>query len=168
MIHNPQKAILHHYARAAALQEMEYRALLKRVANVASAADPDMTQHGFEAAMAALETILFERVDRREVPWPRRISARTYWRDRANQNRPGRINSRQFQRIMQLWTQLGEWMSDAQRTPAYFAGIVAKATGRTLGISALTSADAAHVIEALQARLSAAIRRANKPAALPF
>jgi hypothetical protein len=159
MIQNREKALLHCYARLARLQEQEYRALLKRSAGVPSAADPDFDQPGFERAMAALETILWDRADRRVLSAPRGFS-RYYWRNRLPA--AGRINSRQYRLIMQVWTQLGEWMPDAQRTPEYFSGIVAKATGRPdVGAFALTSHQAWQLIEALKSRLQDSIRKAT-------
>lgn len=174
MIKKNQKFIIHEYARAARLSEPAYRDILHRQAGVGSAADPEMSQSGFETVMAALETVLFERVNAGEIPSPinrsKYIHARTYWRNKAAQQSRGRVNSRQYHLIMQLWAQLGEWMPDDQRTPEYFAGIVCHATGKQdIGVSALTSSQAWCVIEALKDRLSHAIKQANKQeAALPF
>lgn len=169
MISNQQKSLLHKYARAARLQEPIYRSILKAHAGVASAADPDMTQSGFEGAMAALETVLWERVAAGDAAPPARI-ARDYWRRRADRNTPGRVNSRQYHKIMQIWAQLGEWMPDGSRTPEYFAGIIHRATGKNdIGVTALSASQAWSVIEALKDRLSHAIRAANRESAnLPF
>jgi hypothetical protein len=168
MISDREKFWVHEYARAAGLKDQTRRALLRAHARVSSAADPAMTQQGFESVMAALETVLFERVDAGEIPNPigrsKYIHSRTHWRRKLDLNTPGRVNSRQYHLMMQLWAQLGEWMSDDQRTPEYFAGIVARATRKTdIGVSALSSSQAWCVIEALKSRLSNSIKSANKP-----
>jgi len=172
MLNRTQKIIIHEYSRAARLSDPAYRDILHARAGVGSAADKDFSQSGFDQVMAALETVLFERVDRGEVPDPlghsRYIRAERYWRDRLDTH--GRINSRQYHRIMQLWTQLGEWMPDNQRNTGYLAGIVCHATGKPdVGVTALTSGQAWCVIEALKDRLAHAIKQANKQeAAMPF
>jgi len=172
MIQNTQKHLIHEYKRAARLSDPTYRDILHARAGVGSAADQEFSQSGFDQAMAALETVLFERVDRGQVPNPignnRYIRSRDYWRGRLGKH--GKINSRQYQRIMQLWNQLGEWMPDDQRRPEYLAGIVCHATGKPdIGVTALNSGQAWCVIEALKDRLAHALKQANKQTAeLPF
>lgn len=174
MLRDTQKIIIHVYQRAARLSDPVYRDILHAHAGMASAADPEFTQSGYEQVMAALETVLFERVDTGEVPDPigrsRYIHDRNYWRNKANRQSGGRVNSRQYDLIMRLWTQLGEWQEDSERTPEYFAGIVARATGKTdIGVSALTSSQAWCVIEALKSRLAHALKTANKQTVeMPF
>lgn len=163
-----QSQVIHTYATAAGLSRMEYVALLKGVSGVASTKDPDFTQSAADRFMAAIETILFDRVGRGEVPNPigrsRIIRSEYYWRHRLP--KAGYINSRHLALINRLWDQLCEFLEPEQRTPIYFAGIVHKATGKNdVGVTCLTAAEAGHVIDALRDRLSYAIR---PKAELPF
>lgn len=162
MIRPDQIKLLHIYAHAAGLSKPAYRQILRTHAGVPSCADPAMTQHGFEAVMAAIETVLWQRAADGAVPRPTswRFQDQHYWRKRLPA--AGRINSRQFHRINQIWLQLCEFLPAAQTTGEYFAGIVQRATGRAdLGASALTAAQAGLVIDALTDRLSYAIRAKN-------
>lgn len=164
MIAGRQKALLHIYAAAASLTDHQYRHILRRCAGVPSAADDQLTQAGFERAMAALETTLFDRVDRREVSDPigrnRWIGLRFYWRNRLPGD--GRINSRQIHRIEELWETLLPHLLPECRSLNYMAAIIAKSTGkRDVGLTALTSAEAGFVIDALQDRLAYAVRQTH-------
>lgn len=172
MITSKEKALLHIYATAADLTDHGYRIILKKSAGVPSAADDQMDQSGFERAMAALETVLFDRVERREVPSPigrnRWIMNPYYWRKRLPQD--GAINSRQFHLIEELWTALRDRLPEDRRDLAYLAGIIRKATGKAdVGLTALTSAQAGFVIDALQDRLAHAVALPrHELAGLPF
>jgi len=172
MLNRTQKIIIHEYARAARLADPIYRDLLHHHAGMASAADKDFSQPGFDQVMAALETVLFERVNRGEVPDPighsRYIRDETHWRERLTP--AGRINSRQYHRIQQLWSQLQEWIPDGECTTAYLAGIVCHATRKPdIGVTALSSSQAWCVIEALKDRLAHALKQANTQTAdMPF
>ena len=162
MIHNSQKALIHIYKNAAQLPEQTYRDLLLRIAGVPSAADRRFSQGAFDHVMAALETVLFQRVHARQVPDPRRsvrrIGKEYYWRERCPAT--GYANSRQVNRIMQLWTQLTEFLPDGQCAPDYLARVVHKATGRHVpGLQHLKSNEAGHIIDALKDRLSYAIKQ---------
>ena len=172
MLNRTQKIIIHEYARAARLADPSYRDILHAHAGMSSAADRNFTQPGFDQVMAALETVLFERVDRGEVPDPighsRYIRDESHWRDRLGQH--GRINSRHYHRIKQLWDQLCEWLPDDKCNAGYLAGIVCHATRKPdIGVTALTSGQAWCVIEALKDRLAHALKTANKqPVEMPF
>lgn len=160
MIGARQKATLHIYKDAAQLSQPAYRAILRDYAGVPSAADSRMNQAGYERAMAALETLLFDRVSAGVIPDPigrsKHISQRTYWRDRLPKH--GMINSRQMHRITYLWGRLMEFLPPAQCSMDYRDGIVTKAIGRHAGELATISADEArHVIDAMADRLQRAI-----------
>ena len=162
MLNNKQKMFLHIYADAASLSDPAYRDILKTHAGVCSSADRMFSQAGFDGAMSALETVLFDRVHAGVVPDPRGqvryISSEFYWRTRNPG--VGRINSRQAHKINQLWNQLCEWIPADQHAVVYFAGIVHRATGKQdIGLSALSSSEADSVINALKDRLSYAIRK---------
>jgi hypothetical protein len=161
MIKNGQKAVLHIYADAAGLAEQDYREILKREAHVRSAADPDMSQGGFERAMAVLETTLWERVESGVVPDPRgrvsKIGDPYYWRSR----RPaaGYITSRQAHMIETLWARLQEHLPPEDRNVEYLARMLHRATGkRDIGYAALRAHEAAWLINALIDRLAHAVR----------
>lgn len=160
MITRREKMLLHIYANAAGLEDHQYRHLLRKTAGVPSAADGEMTQAGFERCMAAVETTLFDRVDRGVVSDPighsRHIMNRWYWRRKLPSE--GRINSRQYHLISELWSTLMPRLpADCQNT-AYLAGIIRKATGKSdLCATALTMAEAGFVIDALQDRLCHAV-----------
>lgn len=172
MLNRTQKIIIHEYSRAARLSDPAYRDILHVHAGMSSAADQNFTQPGFDHVMATLETVLFERVDRGEVPDPighsRYIRDESHWRNRLGQN--GRINSRQYERIKQLWDQLCEWLPDDKCNAGYLAGIVCHATRKPdICATALTSGQAWCVIEALKDRLAHALKQANKQeVAMPF
>lgn len=161
MIHKRQKMLAHVYADAAELDQMDYRTLLRTATGLASCADPEMTQSGYENFMAMLEARLFDRVDRGLVEDPRGrnryIKDAHYWRGRLP--RAGRINSRQVKLIRDIWAQLQRYLPSDKAGTDYFAGIVRKATGlRSLGLEALTREQAALVIDALKDRLRYAIK----------
>lgn len=151
-----QKMLLHEYARAAHLNDPTYRNYLRAHAGVKSAADRAMSQSGFEATMAALETVLFQRVAAGEIPSPlgvsRYIRAEFYWRKKLPQT--GFINSRQAHKINELWASLTGHLPPGQSSGAYLAGIILKATGRDVGFLSLTQPEAASLIDALQNRLA--------------
>ena len=154
---NQQKCLVHRYARAAQLTDLEYRAILRRHAGVASCSDPEFSQSGYDETMAGLEAILEARLASGVVPPPgRAIRDLCYWRRRRS---GGRINSRQYHAITQAWRALLPSLPKDKRTPEYLAAIVAKATGRRdVGASALSSRDAGLVLDALKDRLHYAHR----------
>ena len=161
MIHNRQKFLLHLYSGAAGLNEPTYRNVLADSAGVASAADPDLTQTGFERAMAALETMLFTRVHAGQVSSPighnKHIAQEFYWRHRLP--RAAFINSRQAWKIESLWSRLCDYLPEDQRTSAYLAGILHQATGRVdTGYESLTMSEATCLIDALRDCLSWSLR----------
>jgi len=167
-ISNRQKAILHIYKAAAALSEPTYRNYLRTYGGVQSSADPRLSQSGFDSIMAALETILWQRVDLGSVPDPRargrKIASTHYWRSRCPDN--GLINNRQLHCIEQLWSQLTEFLPDEQCSDVYLRGIARKATGQEVGsLFILAHKSAGLLIEALKDRLAWSIRSANPEAA---
>jgi len=168
MINNRQKSLLHIYAHAAGISKPTYRNILRESAGVPSAADPGMSNSGFDRAMAALEATLFARVARGEVPDPRGrsrwIHDEFHWRHRLP-SRNG-INTRRRYQIEQLWTQLCKFLPDSKCTASYLLGIVHKATGRDVLIHQLTNHESGFVLDALRDRLSYAIKQATET--VPF
>lgn len=164
MIKDIQKGLMHIYKAAAQLPTPVYRAILLESSGHHSAADPEFTQTDFDHVMASLEAALFDRVHRGLVDNPigksRHIRNEFYWRRKLPD--PGKINSRQYKAIVDLWEELCPRLDERERTTEYFAGIVAKATGRhRLGVEALAHREAGHVINALRDRLTHAIRKEN-------
>ena len=165
MLTRKEKMLLHIYKNAACLDNAAYRGILKGATGCVSASDLSFSQSDFESAMAAIETRLFQRVNSGAVPDPieagnRWIRSEYYWRNKLPP--AGKINSRQADLIRRIWADLGPYMPEENRTPIYLAGIVRKATGKAdIGITALTSAEAWHVIEALKDRLGYAVRGEN-------
>jgi len=169
MIQNNEKMLIHIYAQAAGVRGPHYRQLLKATTNKDSSADPAFSHADCDRILASLETILFDRVHRGEISDPRTnghkwIKDEFHFRTRCRG--PGLINSRQAHIIDQLWTELQPWLQTEQRVPSYIAGIIRKATGRfDIGLTALSSSDAGHVIDALKDRLASAIKSSNE---VPF
>ena len=81
-LHAKQKMLIQIYRRAAGLRDYEYRRLLMENTGCRSSTDGTWTQEAFDSAMAALETILFERVAQARVanplPLNRHIRAEFY------------------------------------------------------------------------------------------
>lgn len=165
MISNDQKVRLHVYARAAGISEPAYRNVLRQQAGCVSAADSDFTQQGWERCMAALESILFARVDAGQVPDPRGrsrwIHARTYWRDRLP--RAGYATTRQLHRVRELWATVQTFLPPEKRGLDYLAGIVQRSVNRNVDLAHLTYAEAAFCINALQDRISHAVSDSARP-----
>jgi hypothetical protein len=164
MLNNQQKYLIHEYKRAADLCDAEYRLLLDRNAGCTSSAATSFGQREFDLVMAAMETVLFLRVDAGQVPNPigksRRIQSAFYWRKRLTPS--GMISRRQANRIENLWHELQCHLLPSQRELPYLAGIIQNSTGKTgIGYSALTAQEAAHLIDALTDRLSYAGHHAS-------
>lgn len=160
MIANSQKVMLHVYARAAGISEPAYRNVLRQQAGCVSAADTDFTQSGWEQCMAALESILFARVDAGQVSDPMRrysrwIRERTYWRDRLPKR--GAATSRQLHRIRELWAVLQTCLPPDRRGLDYLSGIIRQSVNRNVDLTHLSYAEAAFVINALQDRVTHAV-----------
>ncbi len=165
-IGNTEKMLLHIYKDAAAMKELEYRQLLLSCSGVESSADRLFDDVHFRAAMARLETILFTRFADGLIPNPRGrnpyIRIETYWRDQLRKvDPPGRITSAQVGRITIRWNELAGPLGEKWNVN-YFAAIVARATGkRDVAATALTSAEAKNVIDALQDKLKHALAKVS-------
>lgn len=148
-------AFLHAYPKLAKMSEMDRRDVLRRKTGCASAGDDGFFKHTFEAAMAAYETILWQRVEAGDVPDPRACSKcgrrmvrrqggygecpegcekrkvmaweQRYWR--RNITGPGMASSSQVNKIRELWAMLGDYLPADQRTDAYLHGIFEQAGG---------------------------------------
>lgn len=167
MIRTGEKAIVHIYKQAAGLSEFEYRALLYRTTGRRSCADPKMSHKDVDHLMAALETVLWQRVDsdRIDAPQGGRIRDRYYWRSRLG--RPGQMTTRQWHRISELWTQLMDAEGAETWTHDYVVAVIDNALPPGLRVSRvgeLTAAGAAMLIDALEDRLGWAIARQRRSA----
>jgi hypothetical protein len=167
MLHAEQKALIHIYKAAAGLNDPAYRDLLRRHSGCVSAADRVFSQAAFDQVMAALETVLFDRVRRGEIENPiggsRWIYQELYWRKRLATGR-GRINTRQFHVIRDLWYELAPRIGfpepDGDPALTYLVGIVRKGSGRSrAGLESLSSNEASRLIDALKDRLAYAVRQ---------
>lgn len=173
MIEIRQKFLLHHYARAAGLSDAAYRDILRKNTGCVSAADPAFSQAGFDSSMAALETVLFDRVDRGVTPNPlgldRYILSPDYWRRRTAGARAGLMTTRQLNRIRSLWPLVADSLAITDPWDrvgmTYLIGIARKAAGRQVpsDLENLTLQQAHRLVDALQDRASAAIARQPAP-----
>jgi len=154
MIKNTQKGLLHIYPDLAGLDGAHQRRVLLSNAGVESSADPNLSQEGFERAMAAYEALLWDRVDRGVVPDPRhcrkcgramergapgrpdrcpegcerrKVNAwtRDYWRQKLPADRGG-ANSRQIWKLRELWTLLQDYLPEAEQADSYLAAIISR------------------------------------------
>lgn len=167
---------IHTYADLAGLSRSEYEALLQSQCGVISSTELD--HESFEVAMAAVEAILWQRVEAGHVPDPRRQKAFAhlapmYWRLKVPAQ--GMINSRQRYKIEKYWTLLADYLQPEERTDAYLAGIIARTTGlHTADLIGpdgwmlwdVIPASAARLsIEAIKDRLKFAVRQRKECAA---
>ena len=185
MIKNSQKGLLHIYPDYAELSDPDRRNVLAEKAGVASSADRQMTQAGFEKAMAAYEAILWHRVDEGIVADPRDCRrcasrmlrgrkkdycpacgehrkvyawSRTHWRDKLPD--AGQANSRQLHKVRELWGLLTDFLPEQKCNERYLGAIAAKACGRAAPILLhnLSRHQAHLTIEALKDRLRHAVK----------
>jgi len=158
--------MVHLYKDAATLSDPDYRQVLGEISGCQSAKHPGLTQWHFDQVMAHLEGLLHYRIQEGIVSPPdrRRISNLFHWRRRLPTG--GGLNSRQANRIRELWTDLVPYLPDAERTDNYLTGIAAKATGyRCADVWHLKAWQAGLLIDALRDRLHYAVRRGDAPAA---
>jgi hypothetical protein len=162
-VNNPltkeQKMLLHIYADAAALTDLEYRRILRERAHVASAADPRFSQVSFERVMASLETELAGRVSSGRVmpPRSRYIRSLDYWRRKCP--RQGLISIRQRYAIESAWGMLVDRLPAGAGTNDYLLGMIVQACGRRAAPGQLDAKEAERVIDALKSRLAQAVRK---------
>jgi hypothetical protein len=149
-----EKALIHIYKAAAAIEDQDYRELLREATGCTSAADGRLNQGDFESAMATLETRLVWAIDQGLVPRPAagKIKAMDYWRRRqpvahgAVTGRQLRLISHQVAELQRLVT-VGNW-------DTYLIGVIKKATGRAVPVLDLKVQEAGKLIDALKDRLS--------------
>lgn len=165
---NRQKAILHIYLGAAAIPHAEYVEILGRATGKRSSRDLD--QGGFDSAMAAIEAVLWQRVELGRIPDPRdnpgwKYTNPVYWRNKVPL--AGNANSRTVYKVKELWKLLRDYLPDGCRDPYYLASIIHKAAGRKIaGLVAdgrihwdRLTADAGRLaVEALKDRLAHSIK----------
>ena len=130
LIDNRQKALIKRYQRMAGLCDHDYRDLLARTTGARSCTR--IGQDQFDRAMAALESILWLRVDASLAPRPTLDIARWYWRQRCPAD--GMINSRLKWKLERWWGLLSDYLTEEERTPAYLAGIIHQASGVPMDI----------------------------------
>lgn len=156
-----QNMLMQIYRRASGITEERYREILREASGCASARSPYWSQIAYDFAMAALEAALFAAVASGQVADPiaagsRHIRQSDHWRRRVHGG-PGAITPSQLWKIKQLWNQLEPHLEPGQRNLGYFAGIARQSTGRhEIGLSAVTRAEAAKIIDALLDRLHTA------------
>lgn len=164
-IDNKQKALVKKYQRFAELADCDYRALLVARAGVTSCTQLD--QGGLDKVMAALEAVLWERVDAGHVPAPHGL-LRTYWRNRLTPR--GGCNSRLRYTLDRWWKMLADYLPEDQRNEVYLAGIIKHAMNWTGPVAWFNgeritwerlSAEAARLaVEAIKDRLRYAVKGA--------
>ena len=160
-VHPREKALLHIYPDLAGMSDLERREVLSRIAGVVSSSDPALSQSGYEHAMAAYETILWDRVQRGLIRDPRDCRrcgrrmkpiagssyaecpegcekrkvyawAQDYWRKKAPVG--FMANSRLVWKIRELWSLLKDYLPEDEQNDHYLAGIMAHAgTGHEPG-----------------------------------
>ena len=121
-----QYAKIHAYKKAAALQDPEYRQILK--ASTGKASSKLFTESDFDRAMAAIEAVLFDRVAAGRVRDPDWIQNPCHWRLRLP--REGYANTRLIHALRERWSLLLDYLPDSERCDLYLAGIIRQATGR--------------------------------------
>lgn len=158
-IKRKQIALLHVYPKLAGLTDLARRQVLEAHTGCTSTKDEFMDHHLYELAMAAYETLLWDRVLRKLCPDPRacrtcgrrltqlangdgqcpegcetrKVYAWTqyYWRNKVV--KPGQADSRQVFKLREAWTLLRDYLPEGFcRTEAYLAGIIQQATGRDI------------------------------------
>lgn len=160
---NQQKRLVHRYARAAAIPDQIYRAILHDVSGCRSAAHPGLTQYAFEHVMARLEGRLDAAVQEGVVQRPAWVRDLWHWRHRLPPT--GALNSRHSHLIRDLWDLLIPHLSPEQCTQAYLAGIASKSCGTRIdSVWECTAWQAGLVIDALRDRLRYATR--SQPSAV--
>lgn len=155
MLKPREKALLHIYPDLAGIPDVLRRDVLRGATGCVTARDPDLDHDDFVSAMAAYETILWDRVDRGLLADPRdctvcgrrlksaignmtsplaacpegceRRRVYTWSRDYWRNRLPSQngANSRQLWKLRQIWTLLLDYLPEEERTDAYLAGIVA-------------------------------------------
>lgn len=143
-------AFLHTYPKLAGLSDPDRRDILRRHTGCASASDDGFYKHTFEAAMAAYEAVLWQRVELGVVPDPRactkcgrrlvrakglvgecpegcetrRVQAwePRYWR--RNITAPGMASSAAVHKLRELWGILADYLPEADRHETYLFSIL--------------------------------------------
>lgn len=161
-ITNREKMLLHIYRDAAGMGEAEYRRVLAAESGCESSADREFERVHFVHVMARIEALLWTRVESGAVPRPagtRYIQTETYWREQLRRSTPrGFITTAQIQKLNDLWNRLREPLGE-KWTRDYFTAIATRATGkRDVGVTTLTSAEAKNLIDALQDKLTHALK----------
>ena len=148
------KAFLHVYPNLAGLGEKDRRDILRTHTGCASASDDGFFKHTFEAAMAAYEAILWQRVEMKIVPDPRACTVCgrrmirtgkgkkgacpegcetrniTAWEThdwRRNITRRGMASSAAINKLRELWTMLLDYLPPDEQNDTYLHGIIKQA-----------------------------------------
>lgn len=123
-----QKIRIHQYAKWADMPDPEYRQTLITATGKRSVTAPGFGQSDYDRAMAAIEAILWNRIDEAIVEDPRAKGIaldRYYFRD--NLPKKGCINSRIRKKLSDLWSILCDYLPQEEQTHGYLAGIIAQA-----------------------------------------
>lgn len=158
-LNNKQFALLHIYPTLAGLTDLARRQILETHTGCTSSKDEYMDHHLFELAMAAYETLLWDRVQRQLCPDPRvcrtcgrrmrqlddgrgqcpegcetrKVYAWTQYHWRNKVVKPGQADSRQIFKLREAWNLLRDYLpAGHSRSEVYLAGIIQHAIGRDL------------------------------------
>lgn len=147
-------AFLHAYPNLAGLGDQDRRDIMRRNSGCASASDDGWFKHTFEAAMAAFEIVLWDRVEAGLCKDPRNCRVcgrglkrkcngygecaegcerrkvfaweRNYWR--RNITAPGMASSAQVAKLRELWALLCDYLVPGYETcDAYLFSVLCKA-----------------------------------------
>lgn len=149
-----QKYLVHLYARAAALPDADYRALLRDVTGSSSSAERRLDQRAFDQAMARFEGVLEYRIAEGLASQPATTSIPDlrHWRDRLSTSD---ATTRKSWEVRVLWERLLPFLHDSQRSDSYLLAIASKACGMQLSSPwSLADWQASRLIDALRDRLS--------------
>jgi len=156
MIKRKEIALIHIYAALAELGDQARRELMLK--NAGAYSSKELDQRGFEIVMAALERVLWQRVDLRLVADPRDCKVcgrrmkpggkgmgecpegcetrkvyawtRKYWQSKLPE--PGGAHTRLVWKMRQLWDMLKDYLPTEEQNDKYLAGIIHKASGQAI------------------------------------
>lgn len=133
MIRNGEKAVIHKYARYAGLTRLEYVDLVRSATGKTSSADPRFSHADVDRVMAAIEAVLWQRIDEGLVRDPGGIE-RYHWRSRLP--RQGMTNTRLRYKLERYWGMLRDYLPQDDRTDDYLARLIRKASGADVRLDA--------------------------------
>jgi hypothetical protein len=126
--------------------------LLYKITGLMSSEAPGLGQQDFDAAMAEIESYLEEKISSAEVAMPGGIDLH-FWRQR---NPCGFANRREVRKIRLLWSELCEYLPEAERNEDYLYGFCAHTLrlNKAKPLLALLESESHKVIEAMKLRIA--------------